>query len=79
MDVLNEMTETVDSTETVETSVCELSEDQYNEFFRVISILKESCEDLDIIGGVVRQRSTDNSSIFQIDLQSYLTNSYNFV
>jgi len=53
-------------------TICELNEDQYNEFFRVISILKESCEDLDIIGGVVRQRSTDNSSIFEIDLRSYL-------
>lgn len=66
---MDEITEAV-----VETAACELSEEQYNEFFRVISILKESCEDLDIIGGVVRQRSTDNSSIFQIDLQSYLNN-----
>ena len=55
-----------------ETTVCELTEDQYNEFFRVISILKESCDDLDLIGGIIRQRSTDNSSIFEIDLQSYL-------
>jgi len=57
---------------TNEPTICELSEDQYNEFFRVISILKESCDDLDLIGGIIRQRSTDNSSIFEIDLQSYL-------
>jgi len=66
------MDEITENTEAVEPTVCELSEDQYNEFFRVISILKESCDDLDIVDGVVRQRSTDNSSIFEINMQGYL-------
>jgi len=65
---MDELTENTEATEPV---VCELSEEQYNEFFRVISILKDSCDDIDIVDGVIRQRSTDNSSIFEVNLQGY--------
>jgi len=50
-----------------------LSGDNFNEFIRVVSLLKESCNDLDIRGGIIRQRSNDNACIFQIDLSSTIS------
>jgi len=50
-----------------------ISGENFNEFLRVLSLLKESCNDVDIRGGFIRQRSNDASCIFQIDLTSILT------
>ncbi len=45
-----------------------LSADQYGSFLRCLSILKDHCNDADIREGVVRQRSDENMSVFEIDL-----------
>jgi len=45
-----------------------LDSEQYGEFLRCLSILRENCNDVDIREGIVRQRSNDNGSIFEIDL-----------
>jgi len=51
----------------METSVT-LSGENFNEFLRVLSLLKEACNDVDVREGIIRQRSNENSCIFQIDL-----------
>lgn len=45
-----------------------LNAEQYNDFLRCITNLKEECNDIDIRDGVIRQRSNDKTSIFQIDM-----------
>ena len=50
-----------------------LDNDQYQSFIRVISILKDICNDVDIRGGIARQRSNNNSAIFEINLSSLIT------
>jgi hypothetical protein len=51
-----------------------LSAEKFNDFLRCITNLKEECNDIDIKCGVVRQRSNDKTSIFQIDMTPILTN-----
>jgi len=50
-----------------------LSSEQYNDFIRCLSTLQEICNDVVIHQGVIRQRSNDNTSIFELDLNSILT------
>lgn len=50
-----------------------LNSEQFNDFIRCLSNLKEVCNDVDIRGGIVRQRSNDNTSIFELDLNSIIT------
>jgi len=50
-----------------------LSGENFNEFLRVVSLLKEPCSDIDICNGYIRQRSNENSCIFEIDMTSLLT------
>jgi len=45
-----------------------LSAERYDEFLRCISLLKEDFDDVDIRNGVVRQRTNDNSAVFEMDL-----------
>jgi len=47
-----------------------LSSESYNEFLRCLSVLREVCNDVDIRGGFIRQRSNDNGSIFEMDVNS---------
>jgi len=49
-----------------------LSSDEFGEFFRCLSILRDNCNDVDIREGIIRQRSNDNASIFEIDLTSLI-------
>jgi len=49
-----------------------LSSDEYGEFIRCLSILRNNCNDVDIREGIIRQRSNDNASIFEIDLTSLI-------
>jgi len=49
-----------------------LSAAKYNDFLRCLSNLKEECNDIDINGGIIRERSNDKTSIFQIDLNPIL-------
>lgn len=51
----------------------EMSAEQFSEFLRCISNLKEECNDIDIKNGIIRQRSNDKTSIFQVDMTSILT------
>jgi len=55
----------------METSVI-LDSGKFGEFLRCLSLLKEICNDVDIRGGIVRQRTTDLASIFEIDLRSVI-------
>ncbi len=45
---------------------------EFDSFTRTLSILKEICDDIDIRGGIIRQRTNDKSTIFQIDLTGIL-------
>jgi hypothetical protein len=49
-----------------------LNAEEFNDFLRCITNLKEECNDIDINNGFVRQRSNDKTSIFQIDLTPIL-------
>jgi hypothetical protein len=51
-----------------------LGAEDYNDFLRCITNLKEECNDIDIREGFIRQRSNDKTSIFQIDMTPILTN-----
>lgn len=57
---------------TTETAIT-LSSEQYNDFIRCLSTLQEICNDVVIQRGVIRQRSNDNTSIFELDLNSIIT------
>ncbi|MGD2072233.1 MAG: hypothetical protein PVG65_01945 [Candidatus Thorarchaeota archaeon] len=50
-----------------------LNSEEFGDFIRCLSNLKEICNDVDIKGGIVRQRSNDNTSIFEFDLTSIIT------
>jgi len=47
---------------------------KYDEFLRVLLILKDICNDVDIREGFIRQRSNDSSTVFEIDLTSIISN-----
>jgi len=49
-----------------------MSSDSFEEFLRCLSILREYCSDADIREGIIRQRSNDSSSVFELDLTSIL-------
>jgi hypothetical protein len=49
-----------------------LDEEQFNDFLRCLTNLKEICNDVDIRNGVVRQRSNDLTSIFEMDMTSII-------
>ena len=47
-----------------------LEAEHYNDFLRCLTNLKEVCNDVDIRGGIIRQRTNGNTSIFEIDITS---------
>lgn len=47
---------------------------KYDEFLRVLLILKDICNDVDIREGFIRQRTNDNATVFEIDLTSIISN-----
>jgi hypothetical protein len=49
-----------------------LETEAYNDFLRCLVNLKEICNDVDIRGGFIRQRSNDLTSIFEMDLTSLI-------
>lgn len=49
-----------------------LSAELYNNFLRCLTNLKEICNDVDIRGGMIRQRSNDLTSVFEMDLTSII-------
>ncbi len=50
-----------------------LNAEQYGNFLRCITNLREVCNDVDLRGGMIRQRSNDKSTVFQMDLKPLLT------
>ena len=55
-------------------SMVNLGSEYYNEFLRCISILKDQCNDSDVRNGIIRQRSNEKISIFEIDLTNLIQN-----
>jgi hypothetical protein len=45
-----------------------LNAEKYGNFLRCITNLREVCNDVDLRGGMIRQRSNDKSTVFQMDL-----------
>jgi len=45
---------------------------EFTEFCRSLTILKDICNDVDMVDGVVRQRSNDKSCIFEIDMTNLI-------
>jgi len=52
----------------------EIDAEKFNDFLRCITNLKEICNDVDIRDGIIRQRSNDLTSVFEMDLSSLLEN-----
>jgi hypothetical protein len=50
-----------------------MNDEQTENFFRCLSILRDTCVDADIKGGLLRQRTSDKTSIFEIDLTPLIT------
>jgi len=46
---------------------------KYEEFLRILLILKDICNDVDIRDGFIRQRSNDSATVFEIDLTSIIS------
>lgn len=49
-----------------------LDVEQYETFLKCLGNLKDICNDVDIQGGIIRQRTTDKSTAFEIDLSSLI-------
>lgn len=49
-----------------------LEVNQYNDLMRCLTNLKDTCNDVDIRNGIIRQRSNDKTSVFEMDLTSVL-------
>lgn len=49
-----------------------LSASSFETFLRCISLLQDVCNDVDIHDGIIRQRSNDRSTIFEIDLTTII-------
>jgi hypothetical protein len=47
---------------------------KYEEFLRVLLILKDICNDVDIREGFIRQRTNDCATVFEVDLTSIISN-----
>lgn len=50
----------------------ELTSEEFNNFTRCLMNLKETCNDVDIKKGIIRQRCNDRTSVFEIDLTSII-------
>ena len=55
-------------------TVVTLETAEYSDFLNFITNLKDICTDIDIRNGLVRQRSDDKTSVFEIDLTPILPN-----
>jgi len=51
-----------------------LSMDNYEQFLRCLSILKDVCNDADIRDGILRQRTNDSANVFEIDMSPIIDN-----
>jgi len=62
-------------TQVQEERIINLDAQQYEDFIRTISLLRDLCSDVDIRDGVIRQRSDDHSCIFEIDISNIISDS----
>jgi len=53
-------------------STVHLDGEKFEELLRCLSILKDNCNDIDIREGIIRQRTNDNTTIFEIDMTPLL-------
>jgi len=44
--------------------------ESFNEFIKCLTNLKEVCNDADIRGGILRQRTNNHTSVFEVDLRA---------
>jgi len=51
-----------------------LDNTKFSDFLRVLSLLRDICNDCEIRGGILRQRTNDKANIFEIDLTSLVSN-----
>jgi len=51
----------------------EFDSEDFNTFLRCLMNLKEICNDVDIRNGMIRQRTNDLTSVFEMDLTSLIT------
>lgn len=51
-----------------------LNAEKFSEFMKCLSVLKDTCTDIDINGGFVRQRTNTYSCMFEIDLNPLIGN-----
>ena len=51
----------------------ELNAEEYGNFLRCVTNLREVCNDVDIRGGLIRQRSNDKTTVFEIDMTPLIT------
>jgi hypothetical protein len=50
----------------------QLSAEEFNDFLRCLTNLKEVCNDIDVRDGFLRQRSNDKTSVFEVDMTPIL-------
>jgi len=50
-------------------SEVKLESGKFSGFLRVLSLLKDICNDCEVRGGILRQRSNDKANIFEMDLR----------
>lgn len=50
----------------------DMDAEEYNDFLRCLINLREICNDIDIRGGEIRQRSNDLTAIFELDMKPLL-------
>jgi hypothetical protein len=60
-----------------EVTTIELDAEEYNDLLRCLINLREICNDVDIQGGMIRQRSNDLTAIFELNMRE-LVNEANF-
>ena len=51
-----------------------LNNEQFNNFIKCLSILKDSCNDVDIKNGIIRQHINSRYCVFELDLNSLIDN-----
>lgn len=51
-----------------------LDSTRFSDFIRILSLFKDLCNDVDIREGIIRQRTNDNVSVFEIDCSSIINN-----
>jgi hypothetical protein len=52
-----------------------LTAKDFENFLRCLSVVKDICNDVDIRGGILRQRSTDKANIIEMDLTPLISDS----